>query len=46
MNEFYFTDLIDFVFEIWNTDLGVQMFGIGVFCCVLGLFLRLLKGGR
>ena len=38
---FYFTDLIDFICEVINSELGWQMFGIGVFTCVIGLFCRL-----
>ena len=36
-----FTDWIDKVFEIWNSNFGVQMYGIAIFCLVLALFLRL-----
>lgn len=45
MNSFYFTDLLDLVFEVINSELGWQMFGIGVFSCVIALFCRL-RGSR
>ena len=36
-----FTDWIDKCFELWNSDFGVHMYGIGIICCILALFLRL-----
>lgn len=36
-----FTDWLDMIFQIWNSEFGVNMYGIGIACCVLALFLRM-----
>lgn len=36
-----FTDWIEKFFELWGSDFGIEMYGIGIVCCIIILFLRL-----